>query len=107
MIRLLIIVLLIQLSIMGYIVKESYEGRQDIVAAARQDCMVADKDREAAAVIGQAVLDGFYDTDGIQRGKNSASRNVAEADIRATVDGLELRGEIKCEEVFQDAEIWP
>lgn len=94
---LILIGMLVQLVVIGYVFYSSYEGRKDLVFSQRAGCHRGKLDRNANA-------EGWR----IAEAARSASGDYAVAaryDIIAV--GLEERANINCEEAYPKASIFP
>lgn len=106
MARLIVLGMIVQLFVIGYVFYQSYEGRVHVVVAQRAGCERSKLDRKAVIILGQNTLDNFKETDRI-RGKATAERLKAEGEIEGALAGLKIRSEVVCSNAFPTAGVLP
>ena len=97
LVKLLIVAMVVQLFVIGYIFYQSYVGRSDVVSAQRKGCERGKKDRNANAR-------GWRVAEHARR----AGGQIAVANFYAQIaSGLEARRRIHCHDVYPDASLLP
>lgn len=97
LVKLLIIGMVVQLFVIGYVFYQSYAGRSGVVTAQRKGCERGKHDRDANA-------QGWRIAETARR----ASGDIAVANHYAEIaSGLEARSRIKCADVFPLAGLLP
>lgn len=97
LVKLLIIGMIVQLFIIGYIFYQSYAGRADVVTAQRKGCKRGKLDRNANA-------EGWRQAEAARRA--SGQFKVANTYARIA-SGLEARSRIECDKVYPSAGLLP
>lgn len=95
--RLLVIGMLINLGVIGYVFYSSYQGRVNVVKAQRAGCERSKLDRAANA-------SGWRHA---QSARNASGDFEVAKFYGRIADGLEQRSRVACDEVFPRATLFP
>lgn len=97
LVKLLIICMVVQLFVIGYVFYQSYVGRSEVVTAQRKGCARGKQDRDANA-------QGWRIAEAARR----ASGNISVANHYSHIaSGLEARSRINCDKVYPPARLLP
>lgn len=105
--KLIVIGMIVQLGVIGYVFITDYHGRRDGILSAREGCERDKLDRTAASELNDALLDSFDASQKRVPKIVSKERLEAVAKIRRGNDGLKKRAAINCNERYPTASLLP
>lgn len=105
--KLVVIGMIVQLGVIGYVFVTDYHGRRDGIISAREGCERDKLDRKAAAELNDALLQSFDASQKKVPKIRSKERLEAVERIRKSNDGLKLRAAIDCHKRYPAASLLP
>jgi len=104
---LIVILMLVQLAVIGYVFFAQYQGRKDTVTTLRAGCERGKADRRANAQVAQADANNWLKAAGVRRRDNdTAVADAYEANAakqEAVAQALLVRAQIDCVQAFPKA----
>jgi hypothetical protein len=105
--KLVVIGMVVQLVVIGYVFWVDHKARTTVVTAARAACELSKQDRVASVVLRENILEVFEESQKSVKPINSPERKIALDKINRTTVEVKDRSKIDCNAAFPKASLIP